>query len=153
MCWHLCSRNVRFKGKEQHWYLVAEVNFNRKKNSFIRPVISQDFFYKSPIASEFSWKKRSSHQGKKEVACTVSKPLVSCLWGMWRVCKSSKINHPRGSRGFEGGPRHATHFTGSLVVHNLDSKKVHFTLYFCWRFFIIYEWDKRWWQQHYKTSD
>ena len=36
-----------------------------------RPVISQDFswfqvfFYKSPFASKFSWKKRSSHQGKK----------------------------------------------------------------------------------------
>ena len=46
-----------------------------------RPVISWDFFYKSPFASTFSWKKTSGHQGKKEVACIVSNPLVSCLWG------------------------------------------------------------------------
>ena len=39
-------------------------------------------FYKlSSFASEFTWKKRSSHQGKKEVACIVSKHWVSCLWG------------------------------------------------------------------------
>ena len=39
--------------------------------------------YKSPFDSKCSWKKRSSHQGKKEVhvACIVSKPLDSCLWG------------------------------------------------------------------------
>ena len=35
-------------------------------------------FCKSTLASDFSWKKRSSHQGKKEIACIVSKPLGSC---------------------------------------------------------------------------
>ena len=55
-------------------------------------VIFPDFriFYKYPIASKFSWKKRSSHQGKKEVACIVCKPLVSCLWG----CGES-VNPPK----------------------------------------------------------
>ena len=37
-------------------------------------------FYKSLFASTFSWKKGSSYQGKKGVACIVSKPLISCLW-------------------------------------------------------------------------
>ena len=36
-------------------------------------VFSGFFFYKSPFASKCSWKKRSSHQGKKEVAHIVSK--------------------------------------------------------------------------------
>ena len=55
-----------------------------------RPVMSkefswfQDLFYKSPFASKCSWQKRSSHQGKKEVACIVSKPLVSHLW-RWKL--------------------------------------------------------------------
>ena len=35
----------------------------------------------SSFAPNVPRKKRSSHQGKKEVACIVSKPLVSCLWG------------------------------------------------------------------------
>ena len=38
--------------------------------------------------SKFSWKKRSSHQGKKEVVCIVSKPLISHLWG----CGESKAS-------------------------------------------------------------
>ena len=38
-------------------------------------------FPKSLFVSKCSWKKRSSYQGKKEVARIVSKPLVSCLWG------------------------------------------------------------------------
>ena len=33
-------------------------------------------FYKSPLASKLSWKKRNNHQGKKEVVCIVSKSLV-----------------------------------------------------------------------------
>ena len=45
---------------------------------------------------KFSWKNRSSHQGKKEVACIVSQPLVSCLWG----CGES-VNPPK-SRKFRG---------------------------------------------------
>ena len=38
------------------------------------------FFYKLPIASEFSWKKRSSHQGKKE-----------SLWGCGESVNPPKI--------------------------------------------------------------
>ena len=34
-----------------------------------------------PFASKCSWNRISIHQGKKEVACIVSRPLVSCLWG------------------------------------------------------------------------
>ena len=41
--------------------------------------------------------------------CIVYKPLVSCLWGCGRVCKSSNIKHPGGSGGFvlytKGRPR------------------------------------------------
>ena len=58
--------------------------------------LSQDFFTNLSLPQ----KKRSSHQGKKEQACIVSKPYVSHLFvGMWRVCKSSKIKHPGGSGG------------------------------------------------------
>ena len=39
------------------------------------------FITVSQLAVKFSWKKWGSYQGKKEVACIVSKPLVSCLWG------------------------------------------------------------------------
>ena len=49
-------------------------------------------FYKSPFASKCSWKKRSRHQGKKEVACIVSKPLVSCLWGCGESVNPPKLN-------------------------------------------------------------
>ena len=48
--------------------------------------------YKSPFAAKFSWKKRSSHQGKKEVACIVSKPLVSCLWGCGESVNPPNLN-------------------------------------------------------------
>ena len=46
--------------------------------------------FKSPFASKCSWKKRSSHQGKKDVTCIVSKPLVSCSCG----CGES-VNPPK----------------------------------------------------------
>ena len=55
-------------------------------------------FYKSPFASKCLWKKRSSHQGKKEVACIVSKPLVSCLWG----CGELVVLQNETSRRFRG---------------------------------------------------
>ena len=58
----------------------------------ISPVISHDFFYKSSFASIFSRKRRGSHQGKKEVACIVSKPLVSCLWGRGESVNPPKFN-------------------------------------------------------------
>ena len=48
----------------------------------------------------FSWKKRSSHQGKKEVACIVSKLLVSYLWGCGEFVNPPKILHPGGSGDF-----------------------------------------------------
>ena len=50
------------------------------------------FFYKFPFASKLSWKKRSSLQGKKEVACIVSKPLVSCLCGCGESVNPLKLN-------------------------------------------------------------
>ena len=34
----------------------------------------------------------ASHQGKKEVACIVSKPLVSCLWGCGDSVNPPKLN-------------------------------------------------------------
>ena len=50
------------------------------------PSLRKHFFkgiysFPSPSQINISWKKRSSHQGKKEVACIISKPLVTCLWG------------------------------------------------------------------------
>ena len=45
-------------------------------------LISGFSFTNLPLPSTFSWKKRSSHQWK-----IVSKPPLSCLLGMWRVCK------------------------------------------------------------------
>ena len=57
-------------------------------------------FTNHPFASLFSWKKRSSPQGKKEVACIVFQTSGFLFVGMWRVCKSSKIKHPGGSGGF-----------------------------------------------------
>ena len=70
----------------------------------IRRVIFQDFswfqdFCKSPFASKCSRKKRSSHRGKKEVVCIVSKPLVSCLWGCGESVNPPKLNIQGGSGG------------------------------------------------------
>ena len=71
----------------------------------ISPVISQDIswfqnFLQISLCLRFAWKKRSSHQGKKEVACIVSKPLVSCLWGCRESVNPPKIKHPVGWGGF-----------------------------------------------------
>ena len=85
----------------QHYFLrlYIDVIIHRSDLWFlwICPVFR--ILYKSSFASKCSWKKRSSHQGKKEIACIVSKPSFLCV-GMWRVCKSSKIKHPGGSGGF-----------------------------------------------------
>ena len=68
------------------------------KTTYSRPVIYQGFFpdfrifYKSSFAPELSWKKRSSHQGKKEVACIVFKPLVSCLWWCGESVNPPELN-------------------------------------------------------------
>ena len=77
---HVATLEIRFSlNKKFHPELF-------KAHMYVRSVISQDFswfqdLYKSPFVSKCSWKKRSSHQGKKEVACIVSSPLVSYLWG------------------------------------------------------------------------
>ena len=52
-------------------------------------------FYKSTFC--LPWKKRSSHQGKKQVACIVSQPLVSCLRGCGESVNPPNIEHPGGS--------------------------------------------------------
>ena len=103
---------------------------HNKTLSTHRPVISQDYlFYKSPYASKCSWKKkRSSYRGTKEVAC-----IVSCLWGMWRVCKSSKIDRPGGSVGAlssrpNGRPRPTTRFSG--IFFSLIKSHSRFFLWF-----------------------
>ena len=63
---------------------ISSVDIEKQKN---KPVISRefswfpDFFFKSPFVLIFSWKKRSSHQGKKEVACIASKPLKFLVCG------------------------------------------------------------------------
>ena len=66
----------------------------RLVNTYMYMYIRPDFriFYKSPFASNLSWKKRSNHQGKKEVACIVCKPLVSCLWGCGESVNPPKLN-------------------------------------------------------------
>ena len=64
----------------------------------VRRVISQDFswfqdfFLQISLCVKVSWKKRSSHQVKKEVACTMSKPLVSCLCGCGESVNPPKLN-------------------------------------------------------------
>ena len=58
-----------------------------------RPVISEDFSWFQDFFTNLpSWKKRSSHQGKKEVAGIVSKPLVSCLCGCGESVNPPKLN-------------------------------------------------------------
>ena len=73
-------------------------------------MISQDF---SPFATKCSWKKRSSHQGKKEVACIVYKPLVSCLWGCGEMVNSPKLNIQEVQGALSSRPRPVnTYFSG-----------------------------------------
>ena len=60
-----------------------------------RPVISHDFswfqyfFTNLPLSQHFL---KSGHQGKKEVASIVSKPVVSCLWGCGESVNLPKLN-------------------------------------------------------------
>ena len=61
--------------------------------------------YKSPFASKFSWNKRSSHQGKKEVTYIVSKPLVSCLWGCGESVNPLKLNIQEVQVAFSSRPK------------------------------------------------
>ena len=54
--------------------------------------------YESPFTSKCSYKNRSkctctcTHQGRKEVACIVSKPVVSCLSGCGESVNPPKLN-------------------------------------------------------------
>ena len=59
---------------------------------FLRTFADLRILYKSPVASELFGQKRSIHQGKKEVACIGSKPLVSCLWGCGESLNPPKLN-------------------------------------------------------------
>ena len=59
---------------------------------FLRIFPEFSICFKSPFAAKISWKKRSSHQGKKGVACFVSKPLVSCMWGCGESVNPPKLN-------------------------------------------------------------
>ena len=55
-----------------------------------------------------------SHQGKKEVACVVSKPLVSCLWGCGEPINPLKLNiqEVQGALSSKGRPRPAIRISG-----------------------------------------
>ena len=52
----------------------------------------QDFSWFQDLLQISLCLKISSHQGKKEVACIVSKPLVSCLWGCGESVNPPKLN-------------------------------------------------------------
>ena len=115
-CWVSCNNHVRLYCIRSSWstifvaYLACDISWFR------------DFFYKSPFASKFPWKKRRSHQGKKEVACIVSNPLVSCLWGCGESVNPPKVKHPGDSGGFvlltKERLRPATHFQDFLLLLN-----------------------------------
>ena len=98
------------------WFLMISHDFSRFFSWFL--MISHDFSwflmispdfswfflisgfcYKSPFASECSWKKRSSHQGKNRSSLYCVQTSSFLFVEMWRVCKSSKIKHPGGSGG------------------------------------------------------
>ena len=99
---HKCMKLISVKFSPNRIAIFGGITPRRCDISFewspTRRVISSGYFpdfriwYKSSFASEFSWKKRSSHQGKKEVACVVSKPLVSCLWGCEEFVNPPKLN-------------------------------------------------------------
>ena len=56
--------------------------------------------YKSPFASKCFSKMRSSHQGKNDVACIVSKLLASCLWGCGESVNPPQLNIQEVQGGF-----------------------------------------------------
>ena len=65
----------QFGNDDQVCYAQSYTGFLLKND--IVPV----FIHQQSKSKRKKYKKRSSHQGKKEVTCIVSKPLVSCLWG------------------------------------------------------------------------
>ena len=71
-------------------FLAFDINYVRPKITWAG-LISQNFWQIS-FCPNSSWKKRSSHQGKKEIACIVSKPVVSCLWGCGESVNPPKLN-------------------------------------------------------------
>ena len=78
-------------------------------------------FFLNLFAYKFSQKKRSRHQGKKEVPCIVPKPLVSCLWGCGESVNPPKLNiqEVQGALSSrpQGDPGPATHFSGFVTSH------------------------------------
>ena len=106
------------------------------------------FFTNLPFDSNFLRKKRSSHQGKKEIACIVSKTSSFMFVGMWRVCKSSKIKHPGGSRGIvlwtKRRPRPATQdfcFFCQITSFNAPPRDCVSANQIAYTVLGIYEWD------------
>ena len=74
-----------------HIPLIGFICFILSGLWFLRILISGIlFFYESPFASKCSWMKR--RKGQKEVACIVSKHLVSCLWGCGESVNPPKLN-------------------------------------------------------------
>ena len=83
---------------------------------------------------QISWKKRSSHQGKKRSTCIPYCVQTSSFLfvGMWRVCKSSKINIQEVQGALSSRPRPATHFSGFIIFEYL--KKINKKYKKCSRF-------------------
>ena len=73
------------------------------------PVISQDFVYKFPLPQNcLEGREVSTDERKKEVACIVSRPLVSCVWGCGKSVNSQKLNIKE--------VQMATHFSGIVLL-------------------------------------
>ena len=112
---------------------------------FFRLVIFHNCFYKSPFASKFSCMKTSSQQGKKEVACIVSKPLVSCLWRCGESVNPPKLNiqevqgalssRPKGDPGplpiFQDFLRLSNHTPGIYPTNQIHPKKIYSKKSYC----------------------
>ena len=121
--WGSCKRDITGHMVYIIKYTVFGCYFNLSNKYiavlwFLRMFPDFRILYKSPFASKFSWKKRSKYQGKKEVACVVSKPLVSCLWGCAESVNPPNLNiqDVRGALSSidhtKGRPRPTTHFWG-----------------------------------------
>ena len=89
------------------WMLKSSLRFVTLGKDALQMLMLSLLFYKCLFASNISWKKKSSHQGKKEVAWIMSKPLG------WNVESPKKLNiqEVQGALS-KGRPRPATHFSG-----------------------------------------
>ena len=108
---------------------MASQSENHCDEKFTRQVISQDFFpafsicfTNRPLYKNVHERREvgPSHQGKKELACIVCKPLVSCLWGCGEAVNPQKFNIQKVQGGFvlqtKGRPRPAYHFSGFCLL-------------------------------------